>query len=258
MGEECKMQQAITLNYRGMTLRGMEHVPERREGERLPAVILYHGFTGNKLEPHRLFLKISRELEKIGYAVFRYDFLGSGESDGDFEDMTVSKEIAEAGAILDSVQADPRVDPERVILLGMSMGGLVASVLAGDRPQDVHKLVLLCPAGNMYDFVKHQLDVYLADPTLNVVDMGGNLVGRAFGEDVKKLDVYGRAKHYPGEVLLIHGTNDPTVPFAVSGIYKEKCYGERVTIHPVEGADHTFNKHEWEQEVLRTIIAFLS
>ena len=252
------MQQAITLNYQGMTLRGMEHVPERKEGERLPAVILYHGFTGDKLEKHRFFLKICRELETLGYASFRYDFLGSGDSDGDFEDMTVSKEIAEAGAILDSVKADPRIDPDRVILLGMSMGGLIASVLAGDRPQDVAKLVLICPAGNMYDFVKYQLDVYLADPNLNHVDLNGNLVGRAFGEDVKQLDVYGRAKQYEGEVMLIHGTNDPTVPFAVSGLYKENCYGDRVTIHPVEGADHTFNKYEWEQEVLRTISAFLS
>ncbi|MGB8956586.1 MAG: alpha/beta fold hydrolase [Tumebacillaceae bacterium] len=252
------MQQAITLEYQGMTLRGMEHVPEQRAGERLPAVILYHGFTGNKLEGHRLFLKISRALANNGYAAFRYDFIGSGESDGDFEDMTVSKEIAEADAILDSVRNDPRIDPDRVILLGMSMGGLVASVLAGDRPQDVHKLVLLCPAGNVYEFVKPMLDAYLADPSLQVVDWGANLVGRAFGEDVKTLDVYGRAQRYPGEVLLIHGTNDPTVPFAVSGLYKERCYGERVTIHPIEGADHTFNKHQWEQEVLRTITSFLS
>ena len=252
------MQQAITLDFQGMTLRGMEHVPERRDGERLPAVILYHGFTGNKLEGHRLFLKISRELSKIGYAAFRYDFIGSGESDGDFENMTVTKEIAEAGAILDSVRQDPRIDPDRVILLGMSMGGLVASVLAGDRPQDVDKLVLLCPAGNMYELVKPMLDTYLADPNLKVVDWAGNLVGRAFGEDMKALDVYGRAKHYPGQVLLIHGTNDPTVPFQVSGLYKERCYGERVTIHPIEGADHSFNKHEWEQDVLLTILSFLS
>ena len=250
------MQQAITLNYNGMVLRGMEHVPERQDGEKLPACVLFHGFTGHKLEPHRFFLKICRELETLGVASFRYDFLGSGESDGNFEEMTVTKEIAEAGAILDAVKSDPRIDPERIIVLGMSMGGLVASVLAGDRPQDVHKLVLLCPAGNMYEFVKPALEAYLADPNLHAVDMGGNLVGRAFGEDVRDLQVYERARHYDGPVLIVHGTNDPTVPFAVSGQYIEHCYGDRAALHPVEGADHTFNKFEWEQDAIRTITRF--
>jgi pimeloyl-ACP methyl ester carboxylesterase len=142
------VQKAIELVYRGQTLRGMEHVPEV-SGDKVPAVVLYHGFTGNKLEPHRMFLKISRALEESGVAAFRYDFLGSGESDGNFEEMTVSKEVAEAHAILDSVKQDPRIDPERVMLLGMSMGGLVASLVAGDRPADVAKLMLLCPAGDM-------------------------------------------------------------------------------------------------------------
>jgi len=136
-----------------MTLRGMEHIPEKSLDEKVPAVILFHGFTGTKLEPHRLFLKISRALEKQGIASFRFDFLGSGESDGDFEEMTVSKEIEEAHAIVDFVKRDGRIDPSRIYLLGLSMGGLVASVVAGERPNDVAKLILMAPAGNMYELI---------------------------------------------------------------------------------------------------------
>src|ERR1700730_7492286 len=138
-GGTC-MQRAIELVYNGMTLRGMEHIPHASSNEKLPAVILFHGFTGNKLEPHRLFLKISRALEQLGFACFRFDFLGSGESDGNFEDMTVSKEISEGNAILDWVRSDPRIDKDKISLLGLSMGGLVASVIAGDRPEAIHKL----------------------------------------------------------------------------------------------------------------------
>ncbi|MBL0388198.1 alpha/beta fold hydrolase [Tumebacillus sp. ITR2] len=249
------MQEAIHLSFNGMTLRGMEHVPPHAPGEKLPAVILFHGFTSNKLEQHRLFWKLSRELEEAGVAAFRYDFLGSGESDGHFEDMTVSGEIAEAHAILDSVRQDLRIDPTRIVLLGMSMGGLVASVVAGDRPQDLRDLVLLCPAGNMYDIVKPVVDMHLANPELKVLDYGGNLIGRAFGEDVRVMNVYDRAKNYTGEVLLVHGTRDSTVPFTVSQRYIETCYGDRAELHPIEGADHTYNKHEWEREVLDTVVA---
>ncbi|ASS75993.1 alpha/beta hydrolase [Tumebacillus algifaecis] len=251
------MQQAITLDYQGKILRGMEHVPEQEAGQRLPAVILYHGFTGTKLEPHRMFLKICRRLEALGIACFRYDFLGSGESDGNFEEMTVSGEIAEAGAILDAVKADPRIDPERVILLGMSMGGLVASVLAGERPHDVHKLVLLAPAGEMYALVREVVDGVLAIPDLQLYDYNGNLIGRSFAEDVKTLNVLQRAKGFSGDVMMIHGTKDPTVPYQVSLDYQEVAYGGRALLHLIEGADHTFNKTSWEQDVIGKICDFL-
>ncbi|PWK06987.1 alpha/beta hydrolase family protein [Tumebacillus permanentifrigoris] len=251
------MQQAITLTYNGMTMRGMEHIPERAAGEQVPAVILYHGFTGHKLEPHRFFLKICRALEAIGCACYRFDFLGSGESDGDFEDMTVSGEIAQAHAILDHVRQDPRIDPSRITLLGMSMGGLVASLVAGDRPDDLHDLVLLCPAGSMYDLMGPMIDLHLSNPELQVLDYGGNLIGRPFGEDVRSMNVYDRAQKYNKQVLLVHGTADVTVPFEVSKRYIETCYGERATLHPVEGADHTFNKFEWEREAIDTIVSRL-
>ncbi|TCP52778.1 hypothetical protein EV586_10721 [Tumebacillus sp. BK434] len=251
------MQKAIELEYDGQILRGMEHVPEPNEGGRLPAVILYHGFTGDKLEPHRMFLKICRALEAMGIACFRFDFLGSGESDGNFEAMTVSGEIAEAGAILDMVKQDPRIDPERVTLLGMSMGGLVASVLAGERAQDVHKLVLLCPAGEMYLLVKDLIDSVLAVPDLQVYDYNGDLIGRAFAEDLKTLQVLERAKGYKGDVMLIHGTKDPTVPYQVSLAYQAQSYEGRAQVHLIEDADHTFNKTSWEREVIGKICDFL-
>ena len=49
------MQKPIELVVKGKTLRGMYHYPD---GEGIyPTVILFHGFTGDKLEPHRSLLK---------------------------------------------------------------------------------------------------------------------------------------------------------------------------------------------------------
>jgi pimeloyl-ACP methyl ester carboxylesterase len=253
------MQRAITLQHRGMTLRGMEHVPEQASTQPVPAAILFHGFTGTKVEPHRLFVKLSRALEARGIAAFRYDFLGSGESDGNFEDMTVSGEVEEAHAILDSVRQDPRVNPDKVSLVGLSMGGLVASLVAGDRPADVHKLVLLAPAGTMLDLVLGMVQSAQVDvERTEVFDHGGNLVGRAFVEDLLKLSVYPRAANYTGPVLILHGSRDETVPLEASHRYVRESYGDRAQLHLIEGADHTFNKLEWEQEVIHRVCDFLS
>lgn len=251
------MQRAITLVHNGLTLRGMEHIPEHNSNEKLPAVILFHGFTGTKLEPHRLFLKISRALENIGFASFRFDFLGSGESDGNFEEMTVSGEIEEAHAILDFVKKDARIDSKKISVIGLSMGGLVASVLAGDRKNDIEKLVLMAPAGNMYELIEESAKVFQAYPDLPVIDYDGNLIGRQFSEDLKTINVFDRAKEYEKDVLIIHGTKDPTVPFETSNLYQQKSYDGRAIIHPIEEGDHTFNKFEWEKEVIETICSFV-
>jgi predicted alpha/beta-fold hydrolase len=61
------LQKSIEIEHKGQILRGMQHIPE---GNNLPAVILFHGFTGTKLEPHRFFLKISRALEMKGNRFF--------------------------------------------------------------------------------------------------------------------------------------------------------------------------------------------
>ncbi|RIV24723.1 alpha/beta fold hydrolase [Alicyclobacillaceae bacterium I2511] len=274
------MQQAVTLQYQGRTLRGMAHFPG--DGEPLPehpvpAAVLFHGFTGNKLEPHRLFLKISRTLADMGWAVFRFDFSGSGESDGNFEEMTLSGELAEAGAMLDVVRNHLSVDPQQIALIGLSMGGLVASLLAAQRADQVSRLVLMAPAGNIRhiamdmaaragmpvpDEVPEEVPLHLRQALATAIpavfDMGGNLVGREFGLDLLNLRPYTQAAGYVGPVLLLHGTRDEAVPYQVSLQYQEACYGPVANVHLVEGADHTFNSAPWEAEVLTAIQNFLS
>lgn len=251
------MQHAISLEVDGRTLRGMEHVPARNNGEQVPAVILFHGFTGTKLEPHRLFWKVSRALEAVGVASFRFDFSGSGESDGHFEDMTVSQEIREAGAILDFVRQDPRIDRDRISLLGLSLGGVVASILAADRPGDVHRLALLAPAGNIRDIVMMMArDISITSDT-RVYDHGGNLVGMGFAEDVAVLDPYQRASAYTGPVLIVQGTADVTVPRQVAERYRDEVYSERAQLHLIEGANHTFDRSDWETDLIGAVVNFV-
>jgi pimeloyl-ACP methyl ester carboxylesterase len=85
-----------------------------------------HGFTGNRVEAHRLFVRAAREFCRRGILTARFDFYGSGESEGEFHEMTLSSEIEDLGAILDYLLRRPEVDPRKVGALGLSMGGVVA------------------------------------------------------------------------------------------------------------------------------------
>ncbi len=254
------MQKAVEITRNGMTMRGMLHRPDDVEGK-VPIALIFHGFTGNKMESHFIFVKLSRRLAKEGVASLRFDFLGSGESDCDFSDMTLSGEVKDAERILEFAKSLEWVDRNRIYAVGLSMGGAVASILAGQHSDDIARLCLWAPAGNMPELIISRLNELKAtediDDDFEHYDLGGFLLGRDFVEDIKTLDIYGLASPYDKEVLIIHGDEDLSVPLSASHKYMD-IYGDRAKLHVIEGADHTFNKFEWEQETIGKTVEFLT
>jgi hypothetical protein len=236
----------------------MLHIPDGLPGK-LPVALIFHGFTGNKMEPHFIFVKLSRSLEKVGIASLRFDFLGSGESDGEFKDMTLSGELSDAEAILNYAKTLEFVDLNRIFVVGLSMGGAVASMLAGLHPEDIAALCLWAPAGNMGQLIQERIEQIEAAgvdiSSMEYFDLGGNLVGKAFVKDVQSLDIFKIASSYDKQVLILHGDKDEAVPLKTSYRYLE-AYGGRAKLHVIEGADHTFNKYEWEKEVIEETVEF--
>ncbi len=252
------MQKAIEFVSQNLTLRGMLHMPENASGK-VPAVIIFHGFTGNKMEPHFIFVKLSRMLEKKGIASVRFDFGGSGESDGDFIDMTLSGEIRDAHNILDFVKRLDGIDPERIGVVGLSMGGAVASALAGERKDDIRSLCLWAPAGNMGELImkreaEHDMEKVRS---FGHAEHNGLRLGLAFFDDIRKLDIFKIASNFDKKVLICHGEKDETVPVEVSKRYL-KYYGDRASLKVIKDADHTFNNSKWEKEIIDLTAAYLA
>ena len=108
----------------------MLHLPAAALKRPAPGVVLFHGFTGNRMESHWMFVKCSRALAQAGVASLRFDFYGSGESDGEFREMSLRGEIADGRAAVAFLRGQTGIDPERVGLLGLSLGGAVAAALA--------------------------------------------------------------------------------------------------------------------------------
>ncbi len=114
-----------------------------------PIVMLCHGFTANR--NGELLCGIADELEKRGIASIRFDFNGHGESEGDFQQMTVPNEIEDAMHVYNWVKADGRFG--KVGIAGHSQGGVVTSMLAGKLGKKAFRggVVLLAPAGVIRD-----------------------------------------------------------------------------------------------------------
>lgn len=252
------MIKAVDLKVRDKVLRGYFQCPDGPEKH--PTLILCHGFTGSKEEIHMMFVKFCRILESMGWASLRFDFSGTGDSDGDFSDMTFSSELNEADAILNYAQSLPEVDASRIALLGQSMGGAVISTLAGKRPEDVAGLVLWAGAGELKDAI---LQVFEASNVQGKfdgsqdVDCYGYCTGKGFLKELQTLDVFSEAKGYSGPVLYVRGTKDAIVLESCAKKYAE-IYGENMKLVCVEGASHVFDTLNHEQQAFKAAADFLT
>lgn len=251
------MEQYVELNTEKGILRGMLHIPEVSGGTRYPGVVLYHGFSGDRMEPGFMFVRFSRLLAEHGIASVRFDFLGSGESDGSFTDMTFSREADQASAILDYFCSLDMIAKDNIIILGLSMGGAIAGYLAGQRPSDLMGLVLWAPAGEMRLFIeKREKQIENGEISENMMDISGLLLGEGFIEDVRSLSIIEKTAEYTGKSLIVHGTDDTVVPAAVIEGYM-KLFGKRAELVLVDGADHTFQGIEWIEKLFEVSLTFI-
>lgn len=101
--------------------------------------ILCHGFLSSKTSSTNNAL--TRALVSQGIATFRFDFFGQGESEGPFDQITVSMAVEQAHRAVDLMR-DRRY--RHIGLMGSSFGGLV-SILTASQRTDLACLALKCP-----------------------------------------------------------------------------------------------------------------
>jgi len=240
------------------TLRGMLHLPQGRRP--FPAVMLCHGFSGHRIEAHFLFVTIARRLARAGVAALRFDFAGSGESDGEFADMTVSREVDDAAAALEFLRRHPAVSPDRIGAAGLSLGGAVAALLAGRRGADLRAVALISAVAEparILSFIRTgKFEVQLAQR--DYIDWDGLMVRRAFLQDLERLTPAEAIAAWPGPLLVVHGSEDATIPPSEAYTYRQRrADADTPTrFEIVRGADHTYNSLEHTERLCELLEGF--
>ncbi len=242
------MQKYYELSTRKGMMRGFFHIPQ---ADKFPVCIIFHGFTGCNTGTKFSYTQISRLLESQGVGTLRMDFLGSGESDLTFKDMTFQDELSCACLILEEVlKMEATTD---VYLLGHSMGGAIASEVAKMYPQDIQKMCLWAPAFNFPETI-----AYLKEhvPQAESYDHNGFEISNQFVEDIISRDFYQNLDTYQNDLMIIHGTSDTTVPFQISEKYLKGFHAAR--FYPIQDATHNFDSLEHIQKVIDLTCAFLT
>jgi pimeloyl-ACP methyl ester carboxylesterase len=252
----------VTFQSDNYQLVGILHTPQTAP-DQTPAVLFLHGFTGQKVEPHRLFVKTARALMKRGFTALRFDFRGCGDSSGECEDATLNAEIQDARVALEFLRRQPRVDSSRIGIVGMSFGGAVASYVAAADP-NVKSLALWCPVADGPDILQR---LVAASPaavaslmTTGFADYGGWRVSKQFVEEFQTMRPVAELAKSSCPVLLIHGEKDETVPVAQAEIYAKALSNNsrQFKRHIIKDASHSFDRADWEQTVIRETVEWLA
>jgi uncharacterized protein len=112
-----------------------------------PAVVMNHGHGGGRQEGGG-FERLANALAEAGIATIRMDFAGVGDSKAPWTDQTLSSMISDSNASLDYLLANYPVDPERLGILGYSMGGRIALTIAEEADSPYKAVGLLAPSAN--------------------------------------------------------------------------------------------------------------
>lgn len=240
-------------NPTGKTLRGMLHLPAGALDRPAPGVVLFHGFKGSRTESHVMFVKCSRALAQAGVASLRFDFYGSGESDGEFREMTLRGEIADGRAAVAFFRGQTDIDPERVGLLGLSLGGTVAATLA---PSVQAKVLVLWSAvahtARLRELAKQSARKIPGRP--GAVEIDARELNPRLEEDMLKIEPIRHLARFKGPTLIVHGEKDMVIPVSHARDFFQAAGADAKELAIITGADHVYTSVPWEQEVIvRTV-----
>ncbi len=117
------------LSLADRILAGALHLPAGRTSA--PWVVLCHGLFSSMASEK--FTALAGLLSQSGIAALRFNFSGCGSSSGTIADTTVSRRLQELEAVICFADNHPELGSD-CALMGSSLGGFVALLLAARRP----------------------------------------------------------------------------------------------------------------------------
>lgn len=250
-------QRFIEVEQRDRRIRGMAYLPDG--AGRRPAVLMMHGFTGQRTESGFLFVSLARRLAERGVAAVTFDFLNSGESDGSFDQMLVTEELADAMRMTQWLAGQPFADRSRLGLLGFSLGGLLAGCVCG-RTDVYRAVVMLAPTTerNLSRYAEQKADEGARTAEGRVI-VGPHVLHADFFDDLATLDSVGDCVRHPRPTLLVQGDADKAVTPAVSARFVDAMRRAGVPIdhHLLADADHGFSHPTVRAELIDLVSDWL-
>jgi pimeloyl-ACP methyl ester carboxylesterase len=224
----------------------------RRRAGAGPTVVWLGGFksdmTGTKAE------SLSQWAAREGRSFVRFDYSGHGASEGRFEDGTISAWLEDSLAAVDALTQGP------LILVGSSMGGWIAALLALQRRDLVSGIVFIAPAPDFTEelmwkmMTERQRDILLREGRLeepSPYSAEPTIITRSLIEDGRRHLILGGAIDIIAPVRIIQGMADAEIPWRHALRFAECLTTDDVEVTLVKAGDHRLSKPGEIETIIR-------
>lgn len=224
-----------------------------------PAVIWLGGFKSDMVSTKASV--IADWGAKTGRKVVRFDYSGHGESEGRFEDGTISDWLADALAVIAAKGG------EAPVLVGSSMGGWIALLAARRLAAEGRRLgglVLIAPAPDFTEdlmWARFPEEIRQAILTEGVYRAPSQYsdeptpITRAFIEDGRNNLILGAPFRVGAPVRLLQGMEDPDVPWEHAMKLVEHLAEDDVVVTLIKDGDHRLSRPEDLERILAAVAA---
>lgn len=224
--DKVETRQWVVIENQGQQIFGILHRPTNSENP--PLVVALHGFASSKHGSNRCYVTLAEELAKEGIATLRFDFRGSGDSEGALSDITFEDLISDAIAIFNYDHFEG-IDSSRMGVFGASLGGAIA-VYASQMTSKVKAMALWSPvaSGELWyrDFLTQYPEHINADPSQVLSSYRGVKLHPQFREQFGQMAAYKVIQELQDlPILHMHGEKDDTVSVLHQKAYRGTCEG---------------------------------
>lgn len=236
----------------GLELGGW-FIPPGTQGDGA-TLIFVHGHSANREE----FLDEALMLSRYGYGALLIDLRNHGQSEGSITTLGYA-EVEDVRAAMDYVLTRPETNPERIGLVGHSMGGATVIQAAARMPQ-VRAVIAHSAYASLTDVVKQSTQIYGLPtfPFAPLIVWFGELESGIKAQEVRPIDDV--AQIAPRAVLFIHGEQDTSIHVSNS-LKLYQAAREPKALYLVPNAGHTglfeANPSEYEEQVVNFLDAYL-
>jgi pimeloyl-ACP methyl ester carboxylesterase len=261
---ECGLIKVGQAPYTGqmttyLTTPQGRHIAYVRSPGKEPGVVFLGGFRSDMAGSKALHLQAWAEA--TGRACLRFDYSGHGASRGDFIDGAISDWREDAAAVIETLTEGPQV------LVGSSMGGWIALLLARQMPDRIAGLVGIAAAPDFTERMWEE-EFSLAERTRLLAE--GLLrrpsdysdepypITRRLIEDGKANLVLDGPLHLPLPVRLLQGTADTDVPLSVALRLLDHISSPDLRLTLVRDADHRFSTPACLALIVESVVAVLA
>ena len=232
----------IQLRSAGLNLAGEVYFPP--EGKLCPALCICHGIPNVAYNPaDRGYVTLAQRFCAAGFVTLLFNFRGAGKSEGNFDLLGWTEDLA---AALDFLHRLSQVDRTRLCLLGFSGGAAVSVYIAAHDSRVSLLAACACPA----DFSFAEDGTSIAARIQRFRDIGA-IRDRDFPPSIEEwrrgfetvLPIRWIDKIAPRPLLLVHGDADETVPVRQAHELYRKAR-EPKTLAIIPGARHKLRLDE--------------